>query len=204
MLTPFLTINFLISFIDPVKNIDYYVFTLINSVYTNAFFDAVLPFMRDSLVWVPLYLFFMLFLFLNYGNKAWWYIVFLLIGVLLTDQIASHIFKPLVQRPRPCSDEHLKIPVRLLLKHCAGGFSFMSSHASNHFGLATFVAFTMKPVLQKWSALLFIWAFTISYAQVYVGVHYPVDVLCGGILGYAIGRMLSSVYKNYFPQKIEF
>lgn len=204
MQPPVLTIHFLVSVLDSIKQFDYAVFTLVNSTLTNSFLDTVLPYTREALIWTPLYLFFLIFLFVNYGIKTWWYIVFVLIGVLLTDQIASHFFKPLVQRPRPCADEHLNIPVRLLLQHCAGGFSFMSSHAANHFGLATFVSMTMKPVLRKWTVALFIWAFMISYAQIYVGVHFPIDVFCGAILGYLIGLMLAKVYMKSTSLNIEF
>lgn len=84
--------------------------------------------------------------------------------------------------------------VRLLLGHCSGGYSFTSSHATNHFGFAVYVSITLKPILKKWKYVFLIWAATISYAQVYVGVHYPLDILCGAILGTTIGIATAELF----------
>ena len=75
--------------------------------------------------------------------------------------------------------------VRVLAKYCPVSSSFTSSHACNHFALATFLFLTLR-ITSRWWSLVFVWAFLIAYAQVYVGVHYPVDVLCGGLLGCGI------------------
>jgi undecaprenyl-diphosphatase len=86
--------------------------------------------------------------------------------------------------------------MRLLLEHCSGGFSFTSSHATNHFGFAMFVFLTTKDVFGKWGRWLFVWAATISYGQVYVGVHYPVDILFGALLGICIGTLTAGYYNR--------
>ena len=87
---------------------------------------------------------------------------------------------------------------RLLLNHCPGSGSFTSSHAANHFGLAFFIYLTLKPYLKKWGYLFFLWAATVSYAQVYIGVHYPIDVISGALLGSAIGYFTSLQFNKRF------
>ena len=177
---------------------DTWLFLQINSYWTSPWLDNILPWWRDSNSWIPLYLFMILFLFLNFKNKAWGWILFALINVVLTDQTSSHLIKNFMQRPRPCADPFLQFHVRLLLDHCSGGYSFTSSHATNHFGFAIFVFMTLKDVLKQWRWLFVFWAATISYGQVYVGVHYPLDVFCGAVLGSFIGLMIASIYKKQF------
>lgn len=114
----------------------------------------------------------------------------------LTDQVSSSIIKNLVQRPRPCRDEFLMSHVRLLLANCSGGYSFTSSHSTNHFGFAMFVFLTMQPIMKEWRYIFLAWAATVAYGQVYVGVHYPFDVLCGGLLGSLIGYFTGTVFNR--------
>jgi undecaprenyl-diphosphatase len=81
-----------------------------------------------------------------------------------------------------------------LLKYCSGSYSFVSNHAANHFGIATFAFLTFKGTFKKWMYLAYIWAFFIAYAQVYVGVHYPFDTLGGAVLGVLAGLLTSWFY----------
>ena len=101
----------------------------------------------------------------------------------------------------PCSGEktisrgdHL----RLLLKQCSGGYSFVSNHAANHFGMGTFFFITFRHILKNWVWLGLFWAGLIAYAQVYVGVHYPMDVFAGGLLGLAFGIAMGSFFNKRF------
>ena len=173
---------------------DSWLFLKINTAWTNSFLDSIFPWWREANTWVPLYLFFIIFAFLNFKRKAVPWILFVVITLILTDQISSTYIKNWVERPRPCRDELLMSQVRLILNNCPGGYSFPSSHATNHFGFAMFIFITLKPVLKKWGWLFFVWAATICYGQVYVGVHYPVDILCGAILGSSIGYLTAKLY----------
>lgn len=181
----------LFSFLNKV---DQYLFVKVNSVWANDFLDGVFPWWRDSNTWLPLYLFLLLFVIMNFGWRIWPWLVFLVITVTLTDQVSSGILKGWVNRTRPCNDETLIDHLRLLLSYCPGNGSFTSSHATNHFGMAFFLYLTMKPYFKKWGLLFFVWAATISYGQVYVGIHYPFDVICGALLGSFIGAMTASIY----------
>ncbi len=167
--------------------LDTALFLKINGAWHTSFFDSVFPWWREANTWVPLYLFFILLALVNFGKKAVPWILFVVLTLILTDQISSSLIKNWVQRPRPCRDEFLAAQVRLILNNCSGGYSFPSSHATNHFGFAVFVFITLKDVLKAWRYLFLLWAATISYGQVYVGVHYPIDILCGALLGTCIG-----------------
>jgi membrane-associated phospholipid phosphatase len=184
--------------IAALKNFDRWLFRKINAEWTSPFLDNIYPLWREAITWVPLYIFLLLVVFMNFGSRIWPWVVGLLVTVSLTDQISSHIIKPFIQRPRPCHDVLLADNIRLLLKYCSGSFSFTSSHATNHFGVAFFIYHTLKAYLGKWGYLFFFWAATISYGQVYIGVHYPLDILSGAILGSCIGYVTTTVFNKRF------
>ena len=182
--------------INNVKNWDRLVFTKINEDWTNSFFDTIFPLWREAMTWVPLYIFLALFIFINFGIKAWPWAFAMILTVTLTDQVSSHLVKPFIDRPRPCHDPLLTDHIRLLLQYCSNSKSFTSSHATNHFGVAFFIYRTMKPYFGKWGYLFFLWAASVSYGQVYIGVHYPVDVIGGALLGSAIGYTTSTLFNK--------
>jgi len=176
---------------------DTWLFLKINTQWTNSFLDSVFPWWREANAWVPLYLFLVVFALMNFKKKALPWILFIAVTLTLTDQISAHLLKNIFERVRPCRDDVLMSQVRLIVNNCSGGYSFPSSHATNHFGFAMFLFITLQPViLKKWRWLFFVWAATICYGQVYVGVHYPVDVLCGTVLGCMIGYLTGWVYNN--------
>jgi undecaprenyl-diphosphatase len=137
------------------------------------------------------------YLFIKWGKATWKWLLFAVINLTVTDQVSSSIFKPLVHRLRPCADPLMTGKVNLLLDHCSGGFSFTSSHAANHFGLAMFLFISLTPLFKKYTWLFFIWAGIISYAQVYVGVHYPLDVLAGAMIGLVVGKLNGMIFKKF-------
>jgi len=190
------------SFLESVQSFDQSLFVYINQVATHPLTDTLMPFFRESTLWIPFYLFLIVFVFVNFGKKGWVWLLFAFITVLLTDQFSSSIIKNWVQRPRPCADPLLYGQVRLLLDHCSGGYSFTSSHATNHFGVATFLFVTLGRYFGNWKYLLFIWAALICYAQVYVGVHYPLDVVFGALLGFLIGHFVCWAYQKSDPLHI--
>jgi undecaprenyl-diphosphatase len=177
---------------------DQSVFMKINGDWNNPVFDAVMPVLRNSLTWAPLYLFVLLLVLLNFKVKGLWWAVFFLSTVALTDMTGTYVFKHTFDRLRPCSDPDFASHVRLLLKQCAGGFSFTSNHAANHFGMATFFFITFRHLLKNRALIGFLWAAAICYAQVYVGVHYPLDVFVGALLGLAFGITTGTLFNNRF------
>lgn len=181
-------------------NADKKIFYLINTIGANDFFDWLMPIMRNSFTWAPLYFFLVLFVIINFKKNGWWWLLFALATVAVTDLTGARIFKAGFERLRPCNDPEMIGYIRAVLGRCGSGYSFVSNHAINHFGVASFFFVTFRPFF-KYSWVLFIWAAIIGFAQVYVGVHYPFDVLFGTLLGIAIGMTGGTLFnKNYgFP-----
>ena len=174
---------------------DAILFQYMNGSLGNALFDAVLPFFREKWFWAPLYLFIGAFVWLNFGKKGWLIVIGLVAAVGLADFTSSTLVKKNVQRLRPCNDPAMVEKVTLRAS-CGSGYSFTSSHAANHFAAAIFLIGVFGG-LKRWVRPVALgWATTIAFAQVYVGVHYPGDVLCGAILGSAIGWWVLITYRK--------
>ena len=177
--------------------VDRYVLHLINYKWQNSFFDQVMPMIRQSNFWLPLYLFLGVFALFNI-KKSGWFILLFICTVALCDLLSSHIIKNLIFRLRPCRDPDLLGSIRVLATYCPISSSFTSSHATNHFGMATFASITLLPYAGKWIYLTYLWAFSIIYAQLYVGVHYPLDVMGGALLGIMAGVLTAGIYQRFW------
>jgi undecaprenyl-diphosphatase len=177
---------------------DRWLFIEINNHQSNSFFDGLMPFLRNSFTWIPLYVFLFFFAVLNFKGRAWWWVVIFLCVVSLTDIVSSRIFKETFERLRPCADPDFIANVRLLLNRCSGGASFTSSHAANHFGMAVFIFITLRAVFKNWVWLALLWAVAVGYAQVYVGVHYPFDILGGAVIGVLFGLLMGVFFNKRF------
>ncbi len=179
-----------------IEQIDRKLFLLINGKATHPLLDALVPWWRESITWTPVYFFLLLFSIINFKKNAIPWIAMALVTILLSDQISSSVIKPLFERLRPCNDPELRSSVRLLLDGCGAGFSFTSSHATNHFALATFLSLTFRQWMSRYTWVLFVWATSIAYAQVYAGVHYPLDIVGGAALGSGIGYLTGKFYQG--------
>lgn len=185
----------LFDLLNKLKELDAKLFLILNSYFSNSFFDTVMPLSREPSIWLPLYLFLFVFIGMNFGKRAWLWILFIALTATITDQLSSSLIKYWVQRPRPCHDVSLMMHAHLLVG-CSPSYSFTSSHATNHFGAAFFIHKTLNRYFHNWSYLFFFWAALVSYAQVYVGIHYPFDVMCGGIIGGFIGYFMGSIFNR--------
>jgi membrane-associated phospholipid phosphatase len=184
--------------IENILSQDRHLFRLINSEWTNPFFTWLMPWLRNSNLWFPLYLFLILFVAVNFKKTGWWWIAFAVCTVILTDFVSSTLIKENIWRLRPCNNPDLSAWINVRVGYRPQSSSFTSSHAANHFGLATFLFLTLRKIFGKWTGLFFLWALGISYAQVYVGVHYPLDIVGGTGIGIVIGYLSGrSFNKNY-------
>ncbi|WP_448635535.1 phosphatase PAP2 family protein [Pedobacter panaciterrae] len=132
-------------------------------------------------------------------KKGWYIIGMLLVTFAIGDMVASRLIKPAVARIRPCNEITLANDI-IHRVPCGSGYSFPSAHATNHFAIAVFLIFVFY---DRWKPVLPIglfWAFIISFSQIYVGVHYPIDTMVGAILGTLIGLLTSKIYKKLQPQ----
>lgn len=155
--------------------IDHYLFELINGKLANPVFDFSMPIITDGVIWRYPIGFAVLLLFVFGGKKGRLAVLFGGILILLSDQTSSQILKPMFHRIRPC---HVVGELRLLV-NCTGSFSFPSSHATNSFATAIF--FSGK--YRKAAPYLFTIAVLASFSRSYVGVHYPLDLLAGAVVG---------------------
>lgn len=174
-------------------------FSWISFKWSNPFFDALFPLIRNQYFWVPLYLFLLVFSIINF-NKTWWrWLLFAVVLATVTNYISSDIIKENIFRVRPCNDPEFAGKMHFLLGYRPKSSSFTSSHATNHFGLAAFFYYTLRPYIGKWAGLFFAWAGIIIYAQVYVGVHFPLDVLAGAAIGFLFGYLSAIIFNKYYP-----
>jgi membrane-associated phospholipid phosphatase len=177
--------------------LDYTAWYYLNTVWHNGFLDAIIPYFRNQWTWAPLYLFLLVFMLKNFGYRGLMWCVFFLATFALSDQLSAHLIKPLFMRVRPCNNPQLAGIVHNIVP-CGSGYSFPSSHAANHFALGVFSALTLGHFGKWiWYASLF-WAASVAYAQVYVGVHFPLDVTCGGLLGVAVGILTAKLFRLKF------
>ena len=140
---------FLSSFLQKLEQWDQWLFMKINGDWTNLSFDTIMPFLRNPVYWVPLYIFLLVFVLINFKIKGLWWSVFFLSTIALTDLAGTYLLKHNFIRLRPCNDPDFFFHVRLLLKQCGGGSSFISNHAANHFGMASFFFVTFSRFFKK-------------------------------------------------------
>ena len=183
------------SGLEKLKEIDIAIWEAINVQGHLPLGDLFFPILRNPITWAPLYLFLAIYIPFKFAKKGIYWCLFFILSFALADYTSASIIKPLVQRLRPCNDPILQQEI-LRLVDCGSGYSFPSSHASNHFALATFMVLTLGKSY-KWIIIpAWLWAVSISYAQVYVGVHFPFDVLAGALLGMFIGLICSRIFNK--------
>lgn len=175
---------------------DEVVFKWVNQDLQVSFLDAVFPYWREKKFWYPFYLVMLVFILYRHKLKGLYLLLTLFATVGLADTVSSKILKPTVKRVRPCNDPALQGEVNLLVG-CGRAYSFTSSHAANHFAIAGFLVFTLGRLYRSWKWWLFFWAGSIAFAQVYVGVHYPLDVLFGTLVGLLVALLFSRIYRLF-------
>jgi membrane-associated phospholipid phosphatase len=177
---------------------DLYFFKLINYDWSNSLFDYWMPLFRNAPFWNPLYFFLIAFAVVNFKKTGWWWVLFAAITASCTDLISSQLIKGNIIRVRPCNEFAISEWVRVLVAYRPQSSSFTSSHAANHFGLAFFLYLTLKDQFTHWPKLFFVWAGVIGYAQIYVGVHYPIDIIGGALVGCIIGYFTARIFNKQF------
>jgi len=188
------------GFFEWLVKVDQQLFTLINQDGALPNLDFLFILLRNALVWIPLYLFLMVFVIRNYRRQAIPFIVLSIVTFAISDYTTSQLLKPAFARLRPCYHPELSVIARDLVG-CGGQYSFPSSHAVNHFGLATFWFLAIRFLRRKKWYWLFFWAILIGYSQVYVGKHYVFDIVGGAIYGALIGIITFKVFEYWCLKK---
>jgi undecaprenyl-diphosphatase len=176
--------------VENLEILDQKLFLVLNH-FSSPGVDPVMSFLSGPVPWILFLLTFLFTLWKKFrggqSKQYYWFILLLILVVTATDLISVHGFKEVFLRLRPCHEPSLIGEVRLINGHCGGQYGFVSSHATNSFGLAVLSALLIK---EKWFTLsVLCWSAAISYSRIYLGVHYPGDVICGALLGLSIGSL---------------
>ncbi len=184
--------------LDQILSLDLSLFYAINKELSNSLFDMIMPVITNTITWIPIITAFMLYQFFKCGTNGRLCIIALVLGVIICDQTSSNLIKNLVMRPRPC---HTLLDLNLLV-HCGAGKSFPSSHASNSMMVVTVISLFYRNH-KYWLPFI---AISVGFSRIYVGVHYPLDVFCGWVLGVAIGFFIYNLtmycYNKFNKQKL--
>lgn len=174
-------------------DIDKQWFLAINSL-NSPFWDEIMYWFSEKFTWLPLYAFIIYFAVRKYKKHSWKVILFMLLTLVLTDQI-SVLIKNFVMRPRPSHTVIFDTVIHLNHGIKGGLYGFVSSHAANTSGLASFIIFLNFFQSKTAKILIILWVLLVSYSRIYNGLHYPLDVLAGIFLGIFIGYCTSYATK---------
>ncbi|MDC6367464.1 MULTISPECIES: phosphatase PAP2 family protein [Flavobacteriaceae] len=167
-------------------------FLFLNSLGTPTW-DGFWMFMTKTKNSAPLYILLLYLTFRNFGLKKTG-IVLVMVALLITctDQL-SNFFKYGVGRLRPCHDPEISLVMRLVKSYCGGKFSYFSAHAANSFAPATFFAILFSGKVKYMGMLLLLWAIIVAYSRIYIGVHFPLDIITGAIIGTLFGWLFAKL-----------
>jgi undecaprenyl-diphosphatase len=184
---------------ETIQNLDENLFLCLNQLNAE-WLDPIMLTLTGRWIWIPFYMLLLYFLIKEFKKESIGYILGLALVILLADQFTSGFMKPYFERLRPCNDPRWD---DLIFNYagCGGKFGFASSHAANTFALAAYLNLVAGNKIPgyKW---LFLWAGIVSYTRIYLGVHYPMDILVGALVGLASGWiiwMLVMYLKSQFP-----
>lgn len=179
-----------------ILELDKELFLYLNSFY-NDFMDTIMLMVTRKETWVPFYLTIVFFFVKNYRSKSLMILLFMGLTIVLSDQV-SVLLKVTLQRLRPTHEPALEGMIHVVFQK-GGLYGFVSSHASNMFAVFAFTSCIFKN--RSYYVLLLFWALLVSYSRIYIGVHYPLDVICGALLGWLLGVLMFKVLmlvENHF------
>ena len=183
-----------------IETFDSQLFLWLNGLHAE-WLDAVMVSITGMWPWIPLYGLLLFMVFRQYGKRGWWILLAVGLVILCSDQLSAHVCKPLFHRLRPCFDPELEGLVHLPKGLPGGRYGFVSSHAANTFAVAAFLTAALRNSHRHIGWWLFAWATVSSYSRIYVGVHYPGDIIAGAVLGVLVGLtiwfLLKLILKNH-------
>lgn len=179
--------------IEFLQKIDVNAFLFLNSLH-NPFFDKLMWFVSGKYEWIPLYLALVFWIFYRFRKTGWIILALTLIVFALSDAGSVHLFKNVFLRLRPSRNPDLEGMVHIVNGYRGGLYGFISAHSANTFGLAVFMSLVFR---KRWFVISILsWATVVSYSRIYLGVHYPGDILCGAIWGCLMAWLVFYLYKK--------
>ena len=185
----------MIRMIEWLDKIDIKLFLFLNQ-FNSDFWDRIMWFASGKLSWLPLYVFLLFLIFRKYKRNFWIPVLTIVLLITLSDQASVHLFKNVFERLRPCHNPEIKSMVHLVNNRCGGLYGFVSSHAANTFSLAVFTILIIQNRILTIGMIS--WASLVSYSRIYMGRHYPGDMLGGAILGILIAWLLFYLFTRIY------
>jgi len=177
---------------DAIVNADKSALLYINSFHNN-FFDSFMFWVSDKWVWVPMYITMIYAIIKEKKRETFFILLGIALTVFLCDRFSSGVCKPFFERFRPCQDPIIGSAVHVVCGFKCDLYGFISSHAANTFGIAVFTTMLFKN--RSFNLFIWLWALLNCYSRIYMGVHYPGDILCGAISGLLFGMLSFWLYK---------
>ncbi|MDH5398551.1 MAG: phosphatase PAP2 family protein [Cyclobacteriaceae bacterium] len=171
--------------LDWLIELDKQFFLFLNGLHAH-WLDPIMFFISGKKEWIPFYVALAGALIWKYKWRSVVFLAAVGVGIGLSDQITSGMMKPFFERLRPSHEPTLDGLVHLVNDYKGGHYGFASSHASNTFALAMFFFLTFRRNY-PWIRWIFVWAAIVSYSRIYLGVHYPGDILVGAVIGILCG-----------------
>ncbi len=175
---------------ESIKSIDQHLFLFLNGLH-SPFFDQVMYWGTNSTTWLPLYLMLLYLVIRRYRWQTFWILVFAVLMILVSDQLCNFV-KELVARPRPTHEPGFA-GLHTVNGYLGGQFGFYSAHASSNFAIAVYTIILLGSPFPGFPLLMVGWALFMSYTRIYLGVHYPVDIvagwIAGGLIGWGFGQL---------------
>ncbi len=156
--------------------------------------DTIMWQISGKYFWIPLYLFIVFFILKSDFKKGIISLIFIIAAVAISDLLSVVMFKDVFQRLRPSHEIDLQSYIHLVNNYRGGKYGFVSSHAANSFAISTSTALLFKN--KSYTVLIMFWALLVCYSRIYLGVHYPLDIIFGGLLGVAVSILLMILYKK--------